>query len=112
MPRRRARCFWLAAAAATAAVAAARPGSARHRGRAAGAAGAGQLAAADAAGATPPQRPLAATAHSAAGPTIDVDALVQHNLALQLRLAVVPHPVRHQGRHVQAAGLRRGRGCP
>jgi len=82
MPRRRARCGWLALAAATAAVAAARPGLARHHGRGAGAAGAGPLAAADAAGTTPPKRPHAATAHSAAGPTIDVDALVQHNLAL------------------------------
>ena len=62
-----ARWCWLALAAATAAVAAARPGSARHSGRAAGAAGAG---------------PLAAAAHWAAKPTIDVNAFVQHNLAL------------------------------
>jgi hypothetical protein len=81
MPRRHARCCWLALAAATAAVAAARPGSARH-GRGAGAAGAGPLAAANATGATPPKRPHAATEHSAAGPIIDIDALVQHDLAL------------------------------
>ena len=82
MPRRRALCCSVALAAATAAVAAARPGSARHRGRAAGAAGAGTVAAVAATGATLPQRPHAATAQWAAKPTIDINAFVQHNLAL------------------------------